>query len=114
MYGVKNIVRPPVEIPHRTDVQGIPRAADECGGAIAVVAEFELPAVRVQVTEQLRVGGHLHDVESQAPARLDFCHQFLEHGPAAEPAGAMSAGKIAVIGGFHWVGKAGAKEPVAG
>src|SRR5439155_7216902 len=31
-----------------------------------------------------------------------------------EPAGAMSAGKIAVIGGFHWIGKAGAEEPVAG
>ena len=90
-------------------MQGIPCATDECGGAVPVVVEFELPAVRVQVPEQFRVGGHFDDVKSQPPLRLDFCDPFFECGRAAELATAMSADKIAIIGGFRRVGKADAK-----
>src|SRR5437867_9215143 len=113
MHGAEDVVRPPVEVPSGPDVEGIPRPADQRGGTITVVAELELATVRVQVTDQFRIGRHLHDIERQPAVGVDLSDLFLEEGSSAEPAGAIRADEIAPICRLRRVRETEAKEPVA-
>ncbi len=60
-------------------MEGVPGAADERGGAVAIVAQQELPAPGREVAEQLGVGRAFDDVEGQFAPGLDAGDGFLEN-----------------------------------
>src|SRR4051794_8241920 len=97
MNGPKDVAGPPVEIPRGANVKRIPRAASQRGGAVVVVAQFELTALRVKMADEFGIARHFDDIEREAAFGFEFGDFFFENGVGAKFPSPNGAGENAAL-----------------
>src|SRR5438477_10945889 len=69
MHVAGDVTRPPIKVPKRPHVQGVPTATDQCGRAIIVIDKLELSAMQCEMAQKLGIMRLFHDLEGQETHR---------------------------------------------
>ena len=112
MDGAGHVAGPPIKIDEGPDVERVPTRADECGGAIAIIAELELPTMEADMPIRFGVGGLFGDVEREPLPGHKLGDRFLDHDAVAEDTAPIRADEIASVGGAHGIGQTELENPV--
>lgn len=69
MHVTGDVTRPPIKVPKRPHVQGVPTTTDQCGRAIIVIDKLELSAMQCEMAQKLGIVRLFQDYAEQSPAR---------------------------------------------
>ena len=114
MHGAGHVTRPQIEIPARTDVEGIPARADQRRGAIVIILQNEPAAVERDVSVGFGIGRLLGDIEGEFLVRDELCDPLFYENAVAENALPIGADKISTVRGCRRIRKAKPENPVIG
>src|SRR5437016_13886375 len=84
MHVAGDVTRPPIKVPKRPHVQGVPTATDQCGRATIVIDKLELSAMQCEMTQKLGVAWLFHDLEGQETHRRYLRDSLLKNQAIAE------------------------------
>src|SRR5450755_2939340 len=114
MDGASHVARPDIEIPERTNVQGVPARAEQSGGSVSVIAQHELSPVQGNVSVSLGVSWLFDNIKREFFARDKLGHTLLDHDPIAEHALPTRSDEVAPVCCLSRVRETQAENPVVG
>src|SRR5207302_2460436 len=78
MHVSGDVTRPPIKVPKRPHVQGVPTATDQCSRAIIVIDKLELSAMQCEMAQKLGIMRLFHDLEGQETPRSYLGNSLLK------------------------------------
>src|SRR2546421_12854882 len=106
MHVTGDIACPPIEIPKRSHVEGVPTPADQCGRAIIVFDKLELSALQGEMSQKFGITRLFDDLEGQEAARRYLRNSLLKNQAVAENTFSSRADESTLAGRRERTGQA--------
>src|SRR6266550_7319254 len=84
MHVTGDVTRPPIKVPKRPHVQGVPTATDQCSRAIIVFDKLELSAMQCEMAQKLGIVRLFRDLEGQETHRRYLRDSLLKNQAISE------------------------------